>query len=176
MEISLNRVIKRGEIYWVNVSQNSPVGNVQKPDRPAIIVSNDIGNANSYVREIVYLTSSPKKDLPTHVTIRSVPQISTALCEQITTISDDQLGAYIGKCTTAEMESIDQAMLISLGIDIAVELGQKKEPVDKPVPKTPEPQKVETPSDLIIQLATAQKEAEIYQKLYTDLLQKSLDK
>lgn len=160
---------KRGEIYWINPSAyRDAVGSVQAPDRPAIIVSNDIGNANSYVREIVYLTSSPKKDLPTHVTIRSAPQISTALCEQITTTSDDQIGAYIGTCTTAEMEAIDQALLISLGIDIAVELGQPK-----PAPEPPK--KEELPSDLIIKLATAQKEAEIYQKLYTDLLQKSLD-
>lgn len=169
----MDNTIKRGEIYWVNASQLLPSGSVQKPDRPAIIVSNDIGNANSYVREIVYLTSSPKKDLPTHVTIRSAPQISTALCEQITTISDDQIGDYIGTCTTAEMMAVEQAMLISLGIDV-ITLDQALKEA-KPAP-APEPKKTEIPSDLIIQLATAQKEAEIYQKLYTDLLQKSLDK
>ena len=164
---------KRGEIYWVNPSAyRDEVGSVQSPGRPAIIVSNNIGNANSYIREIVFLTSAPKKDLPTHVTIRSAPQVSIALCAQITTIHQDQIGDCVGTCTTAEMEAVDQAMLISLGIDIAVELGQKP---SKPEP-TPEPKKAEIPSDLIIKLAMAQKEADIYKTLYTELLQKSLDK
>lgn len=171
----MDNTIKRGEIYWVNVAQTSPIGSVQKPDRPAIIVSNDVGNANSYVREIVYLTTSPKKDLPTHVTIRSALQVSTALCEQITTISDDQIGSYIGKCSTAEMMAIDQALLISLGIDVIdLDLKLKTEPATEP--QTPEPKEDKIPSDLLINLATARKEAEIYQKLYTELLQKSLDK
>lgn len=160
---------KRGEIYWINPSAyRDAVGSVQAPDRPAIIVSNDIGNARGPILEVVYLTTAPKNDLPTHVTIRSAPQVSTALCEQITTISEEQVSHYIGKCTSKEMTAIEQAMLISLGIDI-IDLDQKIEP-------TPEPKKKEIPSDLIISLATAQKEAEIYKNLYTELLQKTLDK
>lgn len=160
--------IKRGDIYWIRKSPHKPsIGNVQEAERPAIIVSNDLNNKNSYTVECVYLTTAPKKDLPTHVTIRSTPQVSTALCEQITSISDEQIGNFIGCCSTTEMVAINQALLISLGIDIDVELGQKK--------PEPEPKKVGLPPDLVIKLATAQKESEIYQKLYTELLQKTLD-
>lgn len=167
----MDNTIKRGEIYWVNPSSyRDIVGSVQAPDRPAIIVSNDIANSRGPILEVIYMTTAPKNDLPTHVTIRSAPQVSTALCEQITTISETQIGNYIGKCSTSEMTAIEQAMLISLGIDV-VGLDQKKEPASAPEPKKDEP-----PSDLIIKLATAQKESEIYQKLYTELLQKTLDK
>lgn len=167
--------IKRGDIYWIKKNPHKPsIGFVQEAERPAIIVSNNTANKNAYIFEVVYLTTSPKKDLPTHVTIKSTPQTSTALCEQITTISDEQISNYIGKCSTAEMMAIEQAMLISLGIDI-ITLDQNQ--------AEPEPQEEHhmTPAerdmdDMHIQLVQAQKEAEIYQKLYTDLLQKTLDR
>lgn len=166
---------KRGEIYWVNPSAyRDTLGSVQSPDRPAIIVSNNIGNSRGPILEVVYMTTAPKTDLPTHVTIRSAPQVSTALCEQITTISGEQIGDYIGTCTTAEMMAVEQAMLISLGIDvITLDQNLKKKAMPEP---TPEPKEDKIPSDLIIKLAIAQKEADIYKTLYTELLQKSLDK
>ena len=37
--------------------------------RPAVIISNDIGNNAGPVLEIVYLTTQEKKPLPTHVKI-----------------------------------------------------------------------------------------------------------
>lgn len=85
--------------------------------RPAIIVSNDTGNENAEIVEVVYLTTQPKKDLPTHVSIRSTKYKSTALCEQITTVAKKRIGEYCGTCTEAEMEMVENAMLISLGID-----------------------------------------------------------
>lgn len=161
--------IKRGDIYWIKKNPHKPsIGSVQEAERPAIIVSNNTANKNAYIFEVVYLTTSPKKDLPTHVTIKSTPQTSTALCEQITTISDEQISNYIGKCSTAEMMAVDQAMLISLGIDFDHDQAEN----------TAEPDEITLAemNDMRVALIQAQKEAEIYQKLYTDLLQKTLDK
>lgn len=160
--------IKRGDIFWIKKNPYRPsIGSVQEAERPAIIVSNNTANKNANTFEIVYLTSSPKKDLPTHVTIRSAPQTSTALCEQISTISDEQIGNFIGMCTKEELRAVEQAMLISLGIDLDHDQTEKAEPVEI----TP----VEI-QDVRVALIQAQKESEIYQKLYTDLLQKTLDK
>ena len=45
-----------------------------------------------------------------------VPRDSTALCEQITTVSNTRLGKIICILPERVMEQIDQAMMVSLGI------------------------------------------------------------
>lgn len=107
--------MKRGEIYYIE-REFTEVGSEQRAGRPAIIVSNDIGNENAEIVEVVYLTTQPKKGLPTHVAIRSTKYKSTALCEQITTVAKKRIGEYCGTCTDNEMEMVENAMMISLGI------------------------------------------------------------
>lgn len=106
----------RGEIYYV--TRIATAGSEQQAGRPAIVVSNNKGNVHSSIVEMIYLTTQPKNDLPTHVTIRSTPQRSTALCEQISTVDIERLGDYIATCTDAEMTAIDAALMISLGIEM----------------------------------------------------------
>lgn len=108
--------IKRGDIWYV--SKDNYTGCEQAAGRPAIIVSNQKNNACSEVVEVVYLTTQPKKDLPTHVLIRSSERESTALCEQITTVSVDRLLGYKGHLTPAEMTNVEIAMLISLELEV----------------------------------------------------------
>lgn len=84
--------------------------------RPAIIVSNDEGNKASDIVEVVYLTSERKKELPTHAEINSAVKPSTAICEQITTVSKQRLGLYVGRLTEAEMTAVEKAIKISLGL------------------------------------------------------------
>ena len=107
--------IRRGEIYFIKRGEN--YGCEIESGRPAIIVSNDRLNTYSQVAEVVYLTTQPKKDLPTHVKIQSTGLTSIALCEQIHTVSHERIGDYKATCTQAEMQSIDNALLESLGID-----------------------------------------------------------
>lgn len=104
----------RGSIWYVESGYST--GSEQRPGRPAIIVSNDVNNKHSSTVEMVYLTTAPKHDLPTHVTIRSTSRVSTAICEQITTVATERIGSYCGTVTDAEMSSIETAMLISLGL------------------------------------------------------------
>lgn len=105
----------RGEIYYVCL--RPVVGSEQQAGRPAIIVSNDRNNTYSDTVEVVYLTTQPKNDLPTHVTIRSTQKVSTALCEQIHTVDVSRISDYIATCTDQELNAIDTALLISLGIE-----------------------------------------------------------
>lgn len=112
--------VLRGDIYFVK-SFAKAIGSEQTEDRPAVIVSNDTGNHFSNICEVVYLTTKEKKPLPTHVEIMGrVP--STALCEQVHSVSKERLVEYIKTCTDAEMKAIDQALLVSLG------LGQTPDP------------------------------------------------
>lgn len=109
--------IKRGDIYYIYKTGETS-GSVQQAGRPAVVVSNDAANASSNVVEVVFLTTQPKKTLPTHVCIRSTKRVSTALCEQISSISLERVGEYVCSCTEQEMRMVDIALLISLGIDI----------------------------------------------------------
>lgn len=112
--------IYRGDIFYI--TQGSYVGSEQKSGRPGIIVSNDLANKHSPNVEVVFLTSQEKKALPTHVeVIARVP--STALCENIQTVSKERLSDFIRSCTTSEMKAIDKALLHSLGIEAPAAVG-----------------------------------------------------
>lgn len=106
--------VKRGDIYFV--VGGAAVGSEQSANRPAVIVSNDIGNRFAPIVEIVYLTTRTKGGLPTHVFIGSAPRPSIALCEQIVTVSKSRLQRYIGRVTQEEINNIDKALGKSLGI------------------------------------------------------------
>lgn len=150
--------MKRGEIYYVERSSSvSASGSEMYAGRPAIIVSNEKNNANSSVFEVVYLTTQPKQDLPTHVSIRSAKRNSIALCEQVTSVSEERIGDYIGVCTDMEMQQIDIALAISLGIDINAE---------KPVEVVKE-----VNDDAIVRIET---ERDVYKKLYEQMLERTV--
>lgn len=118
---------KRGEIFYVNNGSREQVGSETKKDRPAIIVSCDANNKHSSVLEMVFLTTQPKAELPTHVTIRSTGRVSTALCEQPTPVAVERLNNYIGKASDSEMQNIDTALLIGLGINYDKKMQQTLE-------------------------------------------------
>lgn len=152
--------MKRGEIYYVERSSSvSASGSEMYAGRPAIIVSNEKNNANSSVFEVVYLTTQPKQDLPTHVSIRSAKRNSIALCEQVTSVSEERIGDYIGVCTDMEMQQIDIALAISLGIDININ-------AEKPVEFVKE-----VNDDAIVRIET---ERDVYKKLYEQMLERTV--
>lgn len=179
-------VIERGSIFYIESLFNE-TGSEQRAGRPAIIVSNEKNNENADMVEVVYLTTKEKVELPTHVTIRSAARQSTALCEQISTVSIQRLGAFSGKCTKAEMEQIDMACAISLALDFPAPKVVEKI-VEKPVEKIVE-RVVEKPSadgyavnrdskkwqevlERNAQYPKIEAERDVYKKLYEDLLAK----
>lgn len=150
----------RGDIYYIEAYQT--VGSEQRAGRPAIVVSNDMNNNYSSTVEIVYLTTQPKNDLPTHVTIRSISRESIALCEQITSIAKERFGDYIDAVTEDELQRVDAALLISLGLDF-----KPSELIDT----TDEPLAVSmNPADDTRLVA----ERDIYKDLYENLLSRVL--
>ena len=54
-------VIKRGEIYWVNLPKDEVLGSEQNPNRPALVIQNDVGNKYSSITIMVFLTASEGK-------------------------------------------------------------------------------------------------------------------
>lgn len=108
--------IRRGDVFYIE-SSFSTVGSEQRAGRPAVVVSNDANNEFSPTVEVVYLTTQPKHELPTHVEINSLKRESIALCEQITSVAVERIGDYCGAVSNAEMSAIETAMLVSLGIE-----------------------------------------------------------
>ena len=144
--------MKRGEIYYI--TKNDPVtGQELFQGRPAVIVSNNLINEKSRVVEVVYLTTKEKPPMPTHVTIRSAPQISTALCEQVCSAGIERITNFCGKCTDTEMQAIDRALLISFGMDSLCDNGGVRAP------------EIISEPDVIV-------ERNLYKRLYEQLLEK----
>ncbi len=109
------RKIKRGDIFYISGLPYID-GHVEGGERPAIIVSNNAANRFSEVIEVVFLTTAKKKPLQTHVKVMAF-EMSTALCEQVNSISKQRIDRYIKTCTEREMQAIDKALMISLGLE-----------------------------------------------------------
>lgn len=108
--------VRRGDVYYINNNRGQR-GNEIRKDRPAVVVSADFLNKHSGDVVVVFLTSQPKKDMSTHVTIRTTGRVSEALCEQPTTISVERLNNRIGSVTDREMQQIDIALQIALKLE-----------------------------------------------------------
>ena len=161
----MNKEFYRGEIFYIrNESEYS--GNVQGGGRPAVIISNDIGNNAGPILEVVYLTTQEKKPLPTHVKINSSKYPSTVLCEQIDTVNKDKVGDYIGQCSMAEMKKIDAALAVRKWAEAANE-------AVKPDEKEPESiaEKVEMPDiETQLEIAKITAERDVYKRLYEEAM------
>lgn len=118
-------MIKRGDIYFIRDTRQS-IGSEQKADRPAVIISNDRNNNHSSVYEVVYMTTQPKTDLPTHFITSSALRTSTVLCEQISSVYEERIGEWIGTLTPEEMKQLDECLTVSVGINTKAE----KEPAE----------------------------------------------
>ena len=152
---------KRGEIFYIERAGDS-YGSEQQAGRPAIVVSNDKNNEYSSTLEVVYLTTQPKTELPTHIDIRSTKKNSIALCEQVHTVSVQRVGDFVGNCSEYEMQMIDAALLISLGIDFEKQQEESKQEVVKP-------ETSKGSGDVVVRLTA---ERDIYKTLYEQMLER----
>lgn len=161
--------MKRGDIYYVERNY-AETGDEMKADRPAVIVSQDATNATSDVVEVVFMTTKQKKDTATHVSITSAPQPSTVLCEQIHSVSKQRLSRWCGVLTDRELQAVNKALAVSLGLDItAMEAHPSEEELE-----ALKAQMQQGPVQLIpcndSALIKAEAERDVYKQLYTQLL------
>ena len=175
MESKMNAL--RGDIYYIEKTPSAwATGSEQYAGRPGIIVSNAQNNATSETVEIVYLTTQPKTDLPTHVVIRSTKKSSIAICEQINTVSKSRLGDYIGSCTADELFRVDIALGISLGLSAPPQTENRREAEEQldaeEEAQTPEAASADAQQDAEItaELYRARAERDVFKELYERLL------
>jgi mRNA interferase MazF len=110
---------RRGEIYWVNLDPT--VGTEIAKTRPALVISNDIGNQHAE-HVIVAPISSQKTNqvYPFEVLIPQreggLRQHSKVLLDQICTLDKHRLGNWIGQLSHDRMLEVDQAVRLSLNV------------------------------------------------------------
>lgn len=112
-----NSNIKRGDIFKCRLGGGA-VGSEIWGHRPCVIVSNDRNNRFSSTVTVVPLTSSEfKAELPVHVQVRCLGTQSTAMCEQIRTVSIERLDLErMSAVTPEEMAAIERGIKIQLGL------------------------------------------------------------
>ena len=85
-------------------------------ETPAIIVSPDtwLEQDPEFVQAVL-MTTKENEQLLTHVEVMCrVPSI--ALCERIFKVDTDRIGEYIRSCTEEEIQKVDEAIMLTLGI------------------------------------------------------------
>ena len=101
--------VLKGDIYFM---ERNVKGNI-----PVVVVSNDIGNHFSDFVNVVYMTRNAAKPMPTHVVLEC-RGLTNAMCEQIHCVRKDQLQTFVRRCTEAEIEKLDAALMLSCGIKV----------------------------------------------------------
>lgn len=104
----------RGEVYLADFGMNH--GNVQSGIRPVVIIQNDTGNKYSPTVIVSPMTSKNKKPMPTHCFTWATGIKSTILTEQVKTIDKSWLGMKLGQLTPRELEYLNKALAVSIGL------------------------------------------------------------
>lgn len=116
-------MVKRGEIYFADLSP--VIGSEQGGIRPVLIIQNDLGNHFSPTVIIAAITARMSKpNMPTHIEIMAektgLGKDSVILTEQIRTIDKARLKEKICNLEDEVMKKVDEAIKISVGLDLIV--------------------------------------------------------
>jgi len=120
---SRSRVVRRGEVY--NCYFGRGIGSEEEKFRPCLIIQNDDGNlrsANTIVAPITNAAGTPKVTVPITGTYQYVENGATKtlsgyiLLGNIVTVSKARLESQCLAKLTSEMNSVDEKIMISLGV------------------------------------------------------------
>lgn len=126
------QLYKRGQIYIADLTDVK--GSEQGGYRPVLIIQNDIGNKYSPTVIVACITSRVKNNMPTHAMLidefrEGLDKDSVILLEQIRTLDKRRLRKYIGTISSSEMDKVNEALKISVGLREEIKLteSQKEE-------------------------------------------------
>ena len=106
--------VRRGDIVYLK-NYSTCENHIQGNRRPYLVVSNDVGNWHSEICLLVPLTTQRKKlTQPTHAVISF--NKSMVLCEQIMTISQNDIESIAGWATQSDMEKVNFCLKNSLAV------------------------------------------------------------
>lgn len=109
----------RGDIYLVDLGAN--IGSEQGGCRPVLLVQNDIGNHFGPTLIVAPVSSRywKKSKQPTHTLIEGIQNLSSpsvVLTEQLLTIDKVRVMKYLGKVPEDQMQNVNKAVMVSLGL------------------------------------------------------------
>lgn len=109
----------RGELYWVNL--DPAVGTEIAKTRPALIISNDVGNEYSPRVIVAPITSQgTERVYPFEVLVPAgeagLNRASKVLTSQIRTVDKRRLGERLGALSSERTAAVDQAIRLSLAV------------------------------------------------------------
>jgi len=109
-----NKIIQRGEVYWINL----PIDNKQELQgkHPAVIISNNEQNKFSPLITIIPLTSQIDKIYPFQVFSNLQNKKGIILVDQIRTIDRVRLGDKIDKLSFETMNKIEKTLHLTLDL------------------------------------------------------------
>ncbi len=110
---------RRGEIHWVNLDPT--IGSEIAKTRPAVIISNDIGNEHSTRVIVAPLTSQGTERVYPFETLvlageAGLRQPSKVLLDQVRSIDKQRLGRRAGTLSPERMREVDRAIRLSLSV------------------------------------------------------------
>ena len=105
--------MQRGDIYRFKVPKR--VGHEQQGERYGVVVQSDVMLPRSVV--VVAPTSRSAKPASFRPEVEVAGDLTRVLVEQLGEVDVQRLGRRVGRLTAEEMWSIDDALVVVLGLD-----------------------------------------------------------
>lgn len=110
---------RRGEIYWVDFGD--PRGSAQAGRRPAVIVSNDVGNQHSPVVIVAAMTSQKLQERSRFPHTVLVPgqggdRDGLIMCNQLLAIDKADLIRHKETLALRQVDELNEALRVGVGI------------------------------------------------------------
>ncbi|MFM7686788.1 MAG: type II toxin-antitoxin system PemK/MazF family toxin [Actinomycetota bacterium] len=105
--------MQRGDVYRFKVPKG--VGHEQQGERFGVVVQSDVMLPRSVV--VVAPTSRSAKHASFRPEVQVAGEATRVLVEQLGAVDAQRLGRRVGRLTAEEMWSVDEALVVVLGLD-----------------------------------------------------------